>query len=125
MRLPGASNVRAGVWTVRCLIRCRHLDEHDVDTVPLPSSVGIPAGGAPAVARLLQNRRDKCLSNALVAQAWRADHGDPVDVVIGVTAPSSGFSAHAWLADAPEGVIGNHKEIHRIRPKLRIEPSHG
>jgi hypothetical protein len=73
--------------------------------------------GARAVARLLREREDKCLSNALIAQAWRADHGDYVDVVIGVTAPASGFTAHAWLADAAEAAAAGHAPIHRIPPK--------
>jgi hypothetical protein len=117
--VPTPDDLRAGIWTVRCLVRCRHLDEHDVRAVPLPSSAGIGPRGGRAVQRLLRDRRDKCLSNALIAQAWRADHGDPVDVVIGVTAPSSGFSAHAWLADAPEAARAGHEEIHRIPPKAR------
>ncbi len=118
MRAPTPDDLRAGIWTLRCLARCRHLDEHDVRTVAFPTSARIGGAGARAVTRMLRDREDKCLSNALVAQAWRADHGDPVDVVIGVTAPSSGFTAHAWLADAPEAARGSHQEIHRIPPKV-------
>jgi hypothetical protein len=33
----------------------------------------------------------------MVLQAWQAAHGRDLDVVIGVTAPSAGFKAHAWL----------------------------
>ncbi len=120
MRAPTPDDLRAGVWTLRCLARCRRLDEHDVRTVPFPSSARIAGRGGRAVARLLRDREDKCLSNALIAQAWRADHGDPVDVVIGVTAPSSGFTAHAWLADAPAAASAGHQEIHRISPKARV-----
>jgi hypothetical protein len=119
MRAPTPDDLRAGVWTLRCFTRCRHLDEHDVRTVTFPSSARIARRGGRAVARLLRDREDKCLSNALIAQAWRSDHGDPVDVVIGVTAPSSGFSAHAWLADAPDAAAAGHQEIHRIPPRLR------
>jgi len=68
---------------------------------------------------LLRDREDQCLSNALIVQAWRADHGDLVDVVIGVTAPASGFTAHAWLADAAEAAAAGHQEIHRIPPPAR------
>jgi hypothetical protein len=32
-----------------------------------------------------------------VLQAWHAAQGRPRDLVIGVTAPSAGFQAHAWL----------------------------
>lgn len=116
MRAPTSDDLRAGVWTVRCLTRCRHLDEHDVRTVAFPSSERIGPRAGRVVLRLLRDRENKCLSNALIAQAWRSDHGDQVDVVIGVTAPSSGFSAHAWLADAPEAARAGHTEIHRIPP---------
>jgi hypothetical protein len=119
MRAPTLNNLRARVWTLRCRVRCRHLDEHDVRTVPFPSSARIPARGGRVVARLLRDRKDKCLSNSLITQAWRSDHGDPVDVVIGVTAPRSGFTAHAWLADEPAAASG-HKEIHRISPKAPV-----
>lgn len=123
MRTPTPDDLRAGVWTLRCLFRCRRLDEHDVRTVAFPSSAHIGRRGGRAVARLLRDREDKCLSNALIAQAWRSDHGDPVDVVIGVTAPSSGFTAHAWLADAPVAAAAGHEEIHRIPPKVRSAAS--
>jgi hypothetical protein len=39
---------------------------------------------------------------ALILQAWFAAQGDPREVVIGVTPPSKGFKAHAWIAgEAP------------------------
>jgi hypothetical protein len=115
---PTASDLRAGIWTVRCLARCRRqLDRRDVRDVTLPPSERIPVSGARAVSRLLRDRQDRCLSNALIAQAWRADHGDPVDVVIGVAAPAAGFSAHAWLADAAQAASAGHEPIHRIPPR--------
>jgi hypothetical protein len=88
-----------------------------VREVELPSSAGINPTGIRVVRRLLNRRKDRCLSNALIAQAWRADHGDYVDVVIGVTAPSAGFTAHAWLADADESASGGHQPIHRLPPR--------
>ena len=41
--------------------------------------------------------RSTCLETALVRQARAAGAGVAVDVVVGVTAPASGFRAHAWL----------------------------
>ena len=41
--------------------------------------------------------RSTCLETALVRQAQAAGAGVAVDVVVGVTAPASGFRAHAWL----------------------------
>jgi hypothetical protein len=100
------------------LTRCRlQLDRRDVRDLVLPSSARIDASGAWAVNRLLQRRENRCLSNALIAQAWRADHGSRVDVIIGVSAPSAGFAAHAWLADAPEGASRGYEAIHVLAPR--------
>jgi hypothetical protein len=93
------------------------LGRRDVRAIALPSSTRISRSGQRAVSYLLRRRTNRCLSNALIVQAWRADHGDPVDVVIGVTAPSAGFSAHAWLSDAPEGASLGHAAIHVLPPR--------
>lgn len=117
---PTLADARAAFWTVRCLTRCRlQLDRRDVREVRLPSSAGIDPSGTRAVNRLLHRRENRCLSNALIAQAWRADHGDFVDLVIGVTAPSAGFSAHAWLADAPAEAAAGHEAIQVLAPRRR------
>jgi hypothetical protein len=116
---PTLDDVRAGIWTVRCLTKCRfQLNRRDVHQINFPPSGAIGVTGKRAVSRLLRDREDKCLSNALIAQAWRADHGDPVDVLIGVASPGSGFSAHAWLADADPIAAAGHAPIHRIPPKV-------
>jgi hypothetical protein len=58
--------------------------------------------------------RANCLVRATVRQAWYAAHGDLRDVVIGVTAPSGGFAAHAWLdGDAPCHSDGFHELLRR------------
>ena len=114
---PTLDDARAAGWTMRAIVRCRRsLRRNDVPSVSLPPSGHLPPPSARAVRRILRGRRDQCLSNALIAQAWRADHGDPVDVVVGVTAPGSGFSAHAWLADAADAAAG-HTAIYRIPPR--------
>ncbi len=41
--------------------------------------------------------RATCLETALIRQACAAGAGAAIDVVVGVTAPASGFRAHAWL----------------------------
>jgi hypothetical protein len=71
------------------------------------------------VVSVLRRRKDECLSNALIGQAWRADHGDMVDVLIGVSAPASGFVAHAWLEDAADVASVGLEQIHRIAPKVK------
>ena len=123
MRRPNPDDVRAALWTVRCQRRYRRLSRRTkVEEIEFPSSARIGVRGAGAVARLLRAHGaggDHCLADALIAQAWRADHGDHVDVLIGVTSPSSGFSAHAWLADAPEAHAAGHEVISRIPSRPR------
>jgi Transglutaminase-like superfamily len=41
--------------------------------------------------------RATCLERALIRQARAAGAGMPRDVIVGVTAPATGFRAHAWL----------------------------
>ena len=124
--LPRLADAQAAVWTIRCRIQCRRqLDRRDVRSIVLPPSSGIPAGAGRVVSRLLRRRQNQCLSNALIVQAWRADHGDQVDVVIGVTAPSAGFSAHAWLADAPEAAAAGHQPIYRLPPHRQLSTTRG
>jgi hypothetical protein len=124
MRRPTADDVRAGLWTLRALgIYRRQHDQLRVDEITFPSSGRIDASGSRAVGRILRRRTDQCLSNALVAQAWRADHGDYVDVIIGVSSPARGFSAHAWLADAAPEASAGHEPISRIAPRqVRVTP---
>lgn len=120
MRRTTFDEVRAGMWTLRSIVRCRQqIGSRDLREITLPRSGRIPLAGGRAVAALLRRRNDQCLSNALIQQAWRADHGDLVDVFIGVSAPDSGFTAHAWLADAPADASGEHQPIHRLTPRCQ------
>jgi hypothetical protein len=120
VRRPTIDDARAAWWTGRSLVACRRqLRDGDVHQVELPPAQEISADSSNIVSLLLRGARAKCLTNALVIQAWRNDHGDPVDVVIGVKSPGHDFSAHAWLADAPEGARGGHEPIHRLAPRER------
>jgi Coenzyme PQQ synthesis protein D (PqqD) len=47
-------------------------------------------------------------------QRWYASHGAIRDVVIGVSAPTDDFEAHAWLDGDPDGE-GSFRELSRIR----------
>ena len=49
------------------------------------------------VATVSRLMRASCLESALVRQRWLAAAGDRRDLVLGVTAPATGFRAHAWL----------------------------
>jgi hypothetical protein len=67
------------------------------------------------VRAILDRQPATCLERALVLQRWRAAHGDAQEVVVGVLAPSEGFSAHAWLADEP-------RDGREYRELLRVPP---
>ena len=68
-------------------------------TVPRPPPVGDHA--TVAVRAALRLTRRTCLVRSLVLQEWEVAHGSHRDLVIGVTPPSEGFEAHAWLDGDP------------------------
>ena len=118
MRRVTLDDLRAALWTTRCLVRYQvQQRRRRVEDIAFPPAGRIGVSGGRAVALILRRRDQRCLSNALIAQAWRADHGDFVDVVIGVASPATGFSAHAWLADTGDAGAGGHAAISRIAPR--------
>jgi hypothetical protein len=65
---------------------------------PPPAGPPVPRAHSPRAARLvLACGRATCLEAAIVRQARAAGAGAAIDVVVGVTAPTRGFRAHAWL----------------------------
>lgn len=120
MRRPTGAEARAAAWTLRAIVSCRRqLASATVAEVDLPSAAHLPATAEPAVPAVLRLLRRQCLTSALVLQAWRADHGEALDVVIGVTAPSAGFTAHAWLDDSAALSRGGDgfEPLHRVPPR--------
>ncbi|MBQ1074978.1 lasso peptide biosynthesis B2 protein [Micromonospora sp. C31] len=97
-RRHGLRGVRIAVWTVRARRRVRRqLVRGGMDAVrpPVP-----PAGGTTdrtVVLRALHRVGANCLERSLVLQRWDARQRTSRTLVIGVTAPSGGFHAHAWL----------------------------
>lgn len=92
------ANLRAAWWTLRALcITRRRLREGSIEHIVLPAPPQLPADAIRGVAGVLRRVDHSCLERSLVLQRWHAAHGREVDIVIGVTAPSSGFAAHAWL----------------------------
>ena len=68
---------------------------------------------------VLGRTRATCLVRSLVLQQWLADHDEPVDLIIGVTPPSQGFRAHAWLDRPNEEGTEGYTELHRLPPPAR------
>lgn len=91
----------------------------DAVTVPVSPSAGMAAIHGPLGVLRLQHAT--CLERALVMQRWLDDQGHPCEVIIGVSRPSSGFTAHAWLeTDRISTEHAEHKEIMRLpAPSVR------
>lgn len=96
-RLPRLCELRAAWWAHRALrdVR-RRLANGQMEVRPAPAA--LPSSAARGVEAILRRGRATCLEGALIRQRWLKSHGVKRDVVIGVTAPSDGFTAHAWLA---------------------------
>ena len=65
---------------------------------------------------MLRRRKHTCLEGALVRQRWLAAHGEPRAIAIGVTAPSQGFTAHAWLVGEEDAQAPVFHELTRLEP---------
>lgn len=96
--------LRAAWWTARSLRRTRReLRRRAVTDVRVAAPPRLPEGAARGVSAVLRRTSPTCLERALVLQRWLAEHGSARDVIIGVTAPSDGFAAHAWLDGEEHG----------------------
>jgi hypothetical protein len=82
----------------------------------------LPGQAVRGVRAALNRRGHRCVERALVLQAWYAAHGDPRDVVVGVTAPGADFSAHAWL-DGDEPCAG--ERFAELTRRAAVEPRGG
>jgi hypothetical protein len=113
------ATVRA-VWWAMCAIQQarRQLGAGGLDAVRLTPPPGLPPDAEKGVFAALRLRRQGCLVRATVRQEWYAAQGSPRDIVIGVTAPNSGFHAHAWLEGDPPCHSEGFQELLR-RPSLR------
>jgi hypothetical protein len=92
------TTLRAALWTIRSVRRVRRqLRRGALSEVRVPAPPPLSDPAVRGVHAVLRRTSPTCLERALVLQRWLAAHGSPHDVVIGVTAPTNGFTAHAWL----------------------------
>ena len=97
-RPPRICEVRAAWWAYRALRDARrNLAAGHTEVRLAPPA--LPPTALRGVDAVLRRSRPTCLEAALVRQRWLRAQGVMRDVVIGVTAPSDGFSAHAWLEE--------------------------
>jgi hypothetical protein len=107
--------LRAAWWTLRAARTARRqLDEGGLEALRLPTPPKLPASAERGVTGVLVRRKDTCLVRTAVRQAWKAAQGDSRDLVIGVTTPSDGFEAHAWLDGDSDRQTQGFKELTRV-----------
>jgi hypothetical protein len=113
-RRPSISELRAAWWAYRCLRQLRlRLAAGHTDVLITPPTLS--AAAVRGVDAVLRRTRATCLEAALVRQRWLRAHGVLSDVVVGVTAPSDGFRAHAWLED-PSGSTNHPSDFTAAEP---------
>lgn len=116
-RPPNFASLRAAWWAHSALRTARRaLARGEVREIALPEPPPLPASAVRGVAGLLRRREHTCLEGALVRQRWLAAHGQPRAIAIGVTAPSQGFAAHAWLVGEDEPQTPMFHELTRLDP---------
>lgn len=122
-RRPTKSQIRAAAWATRMrLIAGRRLRRHDVGELQLPAAPRLGLEATRGVHVAMRLTRATCLERSAVLQRWYASHGVARDLVIGVTAPSTGFRAHAWLEAPGQYTQHEYTEITR-RPAPMSEPN--
>lgn len=110
------ATLAGAAWAVLACRSARRGYEDTTEVPTLPPRAGwLPAGAKHGVLAVLARRRERCLVRATVLQAWEAAHGRARDMVIGVTAPSRGFRAHAWLDGDPPCCSAEFVELTRRR----------
>ncbi len=108
--------LRAALWAARAQRQARlGLRRQGLQSAPLPRPPRLPSRAEHGVHAVLRRTGATCLVRAMVLQAWQASSGPAPDVVIGVTAPSRGFRAHAWLDSEPACHSDGFEELTRLR----------
>lgn len=109
------ASLRAAWWTLRAVRRAsREVGNGKLESVALPRAPLLPASAKRGVRGILRRSEATCLVQALVRQSSFAAQGIPRDVVVGVTPPSAGFEAHAWLDGDPECHNREFQELLRL-----------
>jgi len=111
---PRISDLRAAWWAYRALRDARRNLAAGCTEMRL-APPALPPAALRGVDAVLRRSRPTCLEAALVRQRWLRGHGVMRDVVIGVTAPTQGFRAHAWLEEPGKSTPRQHwHELRRV-----------
>lgn len=117
-RRPTVGELRAALWAARSVRSARsQLRRSGYEGLALPPVPPLPASASRGVDAILRRLPATCLERAVILQSWRASHGDPRDVVVGIRGTHEDFRAHAWLDDERPGPeVGEYRELVRLRP---------
>ncbi|MFI2662308.1 lasso peptide biosynthesis B2 protein [Micromonospora carbonacea] len=117
LRRRGPHGLRVAAWAIRARRRVRRQVAHGgLDAVRPPAPPPGPDADREVVLAALRRTGANCLERSLVLQRWDAAHWVPRTLVIGVTAPSTGFHAHAWLDGDPDPHRAGMNELLRRPP---------
>jgi transglutaminase superfamily protein len=94
------AKLRAAWWAYRAIRRAKTIPVGS-NAIELPDAPQLPSSARRGVNAALRLAGSSCLVRATVLQAWWLSQGESRDLIIGVTAPSKGFAAHAWLEGDP------------------------
>ena len=110
--------VRAITWAAASRVRARRfVHVSGLQGLALKPAPPLGLEHARTVGRVLTATRATCLVRSAVLQRWLADNGRSVDLVVGVTPPSKGFKAHAWLdLEAERHNLQSFSVIARVSP---------
>lgn len=109
---------RAALWALRAKARSRNkIDISGSSSLSLPRVPVLPDRARHAVLAVLFRTRATCLERATVLQAWDLAHEYGRDIIIGVTKPSEGFRAHAWLDGDDACHSQGFTELLRLPPR--------
>lgn len=107
------ASLLAYAWARLAVVAARRGHRSAVDArVPRPPG-WLPDGARHGMVAALYHTGARCLVSATVRRAWDRAHGRPRQLVIGVTAPSTGFRAHAWLDGDPPCCSADFTELLR------------
>ncbi|QLQ39083.1 lasso peptide biosynthesis B2 protein [Micromonospora robiginosa] len=117
VRRDGLPGLGTAVWTARAvrLLR-RQLPRRSLDAVRLPAPPAAAGGHRHVVLGVLRRTGANCIERSLVLQRWYGSQRVARTLVIGVTTPSEGFRAHAWLDGETDAERESMVELTRRPP---------
>jgi hypothetical protein len=117
-RPPLGHAAAAARWAARSAESAnRQLAERALDDIALDPAPPLPRYTRFVVRAVLVRSRSKCLTSALVRQAWWMGQDRPRAVLIGVWKEGELVEAHAWLEGDREDGRNGWPVMRRLQPR--------